>query len=236
MRYCIVFVSLFDLAACSSTTVSELRETISETPGVIINGETLNQQELRDLIDADASDPIEDISTADDTPSLILQAGDLISAARAADLPNVSNSRFDAIPATGTASYRGGLAITVDSGSYTALGVADITANFTAKTLDAETSSFGIFRSGDIATLEAATGAIDLTNGLIGARRPNSVDFDIAGEVVSPTASISIDGTLEGSFKGSPQIKGIASDGGAGQVFLDGERTNAAVDFEVLPN
>lgn len=239
MLRCFALCLVISTAACSTTTTTpEIVTLANDDLGLIVNDETLSEQDLIDLNTGG------DNSNADPEPvddgSPVIRTFDLIADMENANLEALSNSRFDAIPATGSATFSGGLGVTVwdsDFIDFTALGIVDINANFSDKTLAVENDGFIVYRSGIIVGLSEATGSIDLTSGVIGARRPNSVDFVISGEVVSDEATIAIDGNLNGSFKGSPELKGIFADQGSGLALINGERANRVyVELRALPD
>jgi len=232
MRIGFLPLPLLAFAACSTTTTHEVNEVV-EIPPLEINGQTLSEKELNDLVDET------DANNTQNASSDVIRTVDLIAEIAQSDLIYTSNSRFDAIPQSGTAHFEGGLAVIVEdqsSADYTAFGFVDVTANFSDKTLDVENDGFVTRRDTDNDTIQTATGSIDLTNGIIGAQQANSVEFDIAGEVVSDQATISIDGNLFGAFKGSPELKGIYADEGNGITMINGVRARSVqVQLFALP-
>lgn len=60
---------------------------------------------------------------------------------------------------------------------------------------------------------------IALTDGQIGARHRNSVDFNISGSVSNTMATISIEGDRRRDFKGSLKIASIRANKGRGLIF-----------------
>lgn len=234
MRTVFLPLSLLALAACSSTTTSHNVSELANLPTFEVDSQTLSEKELNDLVDEANANNTQNAS------SDIIRAVDLIEETYQSDLLNKSNSRFDAIPQSGTARFAGGLAVNVVDQSfseYTALGFVDVTANFSDKTLDVENDGFVTLRNADFDTIQTATGSIDLTNGIIGAQQANSVEFAIAGEVVSDQATISIDGNLFGTFKGSPELKGIYADEGNGITIVNGVRARSTqVQLFALPD
>jgi hypothetical protein len=124
-----------------------------------------------------------------------------------------SNTAFippliEGMPTTGGATYTGVMFVELDTAGMTTqlYGNADVTANFDASSMSGSVTDFyGRDRTGSQA---AYTGAVSLTNGTIGAARPNAFDLDFSGALSGNGESISLSGTMDGDFKGDP-IRGI---------------------------
>jgi hypothetical protein len=238
MRISCSLVALLAAAACSSTTTTREVIEVSETPGVIINGETLDEQGLRDLIDDGGSTAGDELPTSA-TPSDAFAANlaTFETDASAVNFATINNSRFVAIPTTGSADYAGFLRVNAGPTANLAAQV-DLTANFATGVISGEQTSpfFGATTSG----LDEYEGDVDITYGRVGAKGvANNARVDFAGTIQNDVNTIVVDAEIVGKFRGTP-IEGIAGSATVGDdlsLTLNGTSvTGGTAAFAVINN
>ena len=216
MRTSVSFLALLAIAACSSSN--------STGAGVAsdVAGTVDNVPALRALIEADASG-------SDATTDFAAALADFETSATEVGLADIRNSRFDALPTTGTADYAG--FVQVDAGP-TANVTAELglTADFAENgqiTGDITSPFFGAGPDGlvefqdDVEVVFGATRARGVGNG---------ARVDIAGTISNETDTIAVDAIIEGRFIGTP-IVGAKGTVNVGDAFGTGANAVNALDL-----
>lgn len=216
MRTTVSVLALLTFAACSSSS--------STGSGVASDVDTAveNAPVLRAFIDADgsASEAATDFAAA-------LAAFD--EEATELGLGDINNSRFTALPETGTAEYTGFL--NVNAGPTANLGAElSLTADFAPNgRITGETTSpfFGIGADG----LEEYEDDIVIDFGVPRARGiGNGARVDVAGTISNDTNTVVVDAIIEGKFIGTP-IVGARGTVNAGDTFGNGDSAVNALDL-----
>lgn len=140
-------------------------------------------------------------------------------------LATASNTRFDAIPTTGTANFAGFL--NVNAGPEADLTAQlELVADFA--TTEISGNQVGSFFAVTDDGLEEYTGVVDVTFGRTGARGiANNARIDIAGTITNDVNTVAVDGEILGKFIGTPIIgaEGIVNTGDqvANPAFVSGD-------------
>lgn len=202
MRAAFTTLPLLCLVACGSTSTSTFTETITVVP-TTINGVPVTNDNIGDQpgVTVTTGTGRTESDLPEDEVNAYLDAQDIRTARSAdVDLLALSNSRWVAIPTSGTVDYSGTFAVTANN-DIAAGGDFTMTANFNDDTISAEHGPlYGYEDSG----LVRYDGEIAFTNGQVGAGVRNDVSFDVAGTIASEANTIDVDGTLEGKFMGTP--------------------------------
>lgn len=123
---------------------------------------------------------------------------------------DVPETNFVALQPLGTVSYQGLTTVSLDDGfeEQQMLGTFDLEANFAGDQITGSTSDFvgiePVGSGGDVISTGEVSGTLSITNGtatdIAGA---GGFDADIAGTLRDGGTTITIDTTLEGSFRGA---------------------------------
>ena len=164
-------------------------------------------------------------------------------------LTAMSNSKFTAMPSTGTATYNGYTKVVVNTPTtpIELLGLAAMNANFATQTIGGNLTSFaGNYQDTTTTPVTVKSpqvsyaGSISVTNGCIGttngcaATRPNQFVADFAGTLTGQGNTLGLNGGLTGDFKGTP-IKGIQATATSGTATLNGNPATGALFIVATP-
>jgi hypothetical protein len=235
MRVSCSLFALLAATACSTSTTTREIVKVTDTPGVIINGETLDEQGLRDLI-ADGDTTEEDAPAATPTDAFTAALAAFEAETRAINFEDINNSRFTAIPETASADFAGFVRVNAGPTANLAAQI-ELTADFeTGKITGEQTSAFfGATSTG----FEAYEGEVDVTYGRVGARGiPNNARIDIAGTIKNDLNSVVVDGEILGKFRGTPIVgmAGSATVGDALSLTLNGTSVSGGTASFVVAN
>lgn len=233
MRY-LTILPVLALAACSS-----------ETSSFEINGESVTRAEFEAYTAARTTPVTTNVvrnvaDSSDDLGNLdpaFADLADQLDALEDASIRNRSNSAFNAVPASGSGTFEGIILATTTGApavNYTASAETTISVDFLENTLTAENGQFVLF-DGNLDPVETLDGDLRVTNGTIRGSRQNSVEMTASGTLTGDTATMIVNGDLEGSFKGSPILLGITAGTGDATGIVNGaDAATTVIAIEAL--
>lgn len=203
MRISLSILALLAAAACSSSSSTGGGTAGEGDGGTLANGDS--GLTFADLAAATATaGNVDAIAFAAAVDNLVADVADV----DGRPLDDYNFTAFVSVPDTGTATYSG--LINVNAGPTANLSAGlSLDADFAAASLTAEqtTAFYGI----NAGTLEAYTGDLAFSNGVIGARGvENAARLDIAGTLTGGANVVTVDGEIFGRLVGTP-IVGISA-------------------------
>ena len=223
MRMSASLIALLSVAACSSSSTDRtVTEVAGDEGGVVINGETLDAEGLRELVEAGGTEDPASVAFAASLSDFEIEATTL-------DILSINNTAFEGFPVVGSADYAG--FVRINAGPTANLGAEiDLAANFETGDITGEQTSafFGTGPDG----LEEYEGEVEIFNGRVGARGiANNARIDIEGTISNDVNTVVVDAAIVGKFIGTP-IVGLRGEVNAGDQIVSVPSTDPEVPSE----
>lgn len=120
-------------------------------------------------------------------------------------LPGTS---FDAVPTSGEATFKGAAYVAATSSSdrtvgFALVGRSEVTVDFGANSNNL-TGTMSDFQTANVANgIADVSGTLRLSNGVVGAERPNSFTVDYGGDLTVDGDDFALSGDMSGRFRGT---------------------------------